>query len=116
MKKIAKILLPLALCFLLLAGCGIITVVPLLAFNAAAIRIPLSVLGLLQYLTPSLQFLLGIFVFGEQMPASRWVGFAIVWVGLIVFTWDSLRNGQANRAARRAEESDGVHEGVTEPA
>ena len=77
---------------LLLAGCGIITVVPLLAFNAAAIRIPLSVLGLMQYLTPVLQFILGILVFDEQMPLERWIGFGIVWLALIVFTIDAVRH------------------------
>ena len=79
---------------LLLAGCGIITVVPLLAFNAAAIRIPLSVLGLMQYLTPVLQFILGILVFDEQMPLGRWLGFGIVWVALAVFTVDAIRNSR----------------------
>ncbi|HEY7859775.1 MAG TPA: EamA family transporter RarD [Candidatus Nanopelagicales bacterium] len=77
---------------LLLFGCGIITVGPLLAFNAAATRIPLSVLGLLQYLTPILQFILGITVFAEHMPAERWVGFGIVWVALAIFTIDGIRN------------------------
>ena len=101
---------------MLLMMTGVVTAIPLVLFGAATNRVPLSTIGVLQYLTPSLQFLLGILVFGEQMPASRWAGFAIVWLALIVFTWDSLRTGQANRAARRAEESDGVHEGVTEPA
>lgn len=77
---------------LLLLGCGIITVGPLLAFNAAATRIPLSVLGLLQYLTPTLQFILGITVFGEHMPPERWVGFAIVWLALVIFTIDAVRH------------------------
>lgn len=85
---------------LLLLGCGIITVGPLLAFNAAATRIPLSVLGLLQYLTPTLQFILGITVFGEHMPPERWVGFAIVWVALAVFTVDAIRHSP--RAPRTA--------------
>ena len=100
---------------LLLMMTGVVTAIPLVLFGGATNRVPLSTIGVLQYLTPSLQFLLGVTVFGEQMPPARWVGFAIVWVALIVFTWDSLRMSRASRAARRAEE-DGVHEGVTEPA
>lgn len=77
---------------LLLVGTGLITVVPLLCFGAAATRIPLSTLGLMQYLTPSVQFVLGLVVFGEPMTPGRWVGFAVIWFALVVFTADSLRN------------------------
>jgi chloramphenicol-sensitive protein RarD len=83
---------------LLLAGGGVITAVPLLCFTSAAIRVPLTTLGLLQYIAPVLQFLVGVFVVHEVMPPSRWAGFAIVWLALSVFTWDSLR---ATRQARR---------------
>jgi chloramphenicol-sensitive protein RarD len=76
---------------LLLVGTGIVTVVPLLAFGAAARALPLSVLGLLQYITPTVQFMLGVFVFGEQMPPTRWIGFCLVWVALAVLTTDALR-------------------------
>lgn len=75
---------------LLLAGSGVITAVPLLLFGAAAIRIPLSRLGILQYIGPVLQFLLGLFVFGEAMTATRWVGFLLVWCALAVFTADAV--------------------------
>jgi chloramphenicol-sensitive protein RarD len=77
---------------LLLVGTGIVTVIPLLCFGGAATRIPLSTLGLLQYLTPTMQFLLGILVFREPMPAARWAGFALIWLALVIFTVDSLRN------------------------
>ncbi|MER5322432.1 EamA family transporter RarD [Streptosporangium roseum] len=83
---------------LLLAGGGVITAVPLLFFTSAAIRVPLTTIGLLQYIAPVLQFLVGVFVVHEVMPPSRWAGFAIVWLALSVFTWDSLR---AAREARR---------------
>ncbi|GAA4225149.1 chloramphenicol-sensitive protein RarD [Streptosporangium album] len=83
---------------LLLAGGGVITAVPLLCFTSAAIRVPLTTIGLLQYIAPVLQFLVGVFVAHEVMPPSRWAGFAIVWLALAVFTWDSLR---AARQARR---------------
>jgi chloramphenicol-sensitive protein RarD len=76
---------------LLLAGGGVVTMVPLLAFGAAAVRIPLSVIGLLQYMTPSMQFAFGVLVFHEQMPPERWLGFAIVWLALVVLTFDGLR-------------------------
>ncbi|GAA3423325.1 EamA family transporter RarD [Streptosporangium sandarakinum] len=87
---------------LLLAGAGAITAVPLLCFTAAAIRVPLTTIGLLQYIAPVLQFLCGVFVVHEAMPASRWAGFAIVWLALSIFTWDSLRAAhQARRVALR---------------
>ena len=75
----------------LLVATGPVTAVPLLLFGAAARRIPLSNLGTLQYLAPSLQFLLGVAVYNEVMPAERWVGFGLVWVALVVFTVDLLR-------------------------
>ncbi len=85
---------------LLLASTGIVTAVPLILFAAAARRIPLSVIGLLQYLTPVLQFLTGVVVYGEPMPASRLAGFVLVWAALSVLTADMLRNRR--RSQRRA--------------
>ncbi|MFB6893019.1 EamA family transporter RarD [Kitasatospora sp. NPDC056327] len=86
----------------LLVLSGVITAVPLLCFGAAAVRVPLSVLGLLQYLAPVFQFLIGIAVFHESMPPARWAGFALVWAALAVLTWDALRRVRADRAAARA--------------
>jgi chloramphenicol-sensitive protein RarD len=83
---------------LLLAAAGPITAVPLLLFTASVTRVPLTVVGLLQYLTPVLQFLIGWLIAGEVMPASRWIGFGLVWIALAVLTWDGLR---AAGAARR---------------
>ncbi|MEU6811012.1 EamA family transporter RarD [Streptomyces sp. NPDC046831] len=80
----------------LLASTGVVTALPLVCFGAAAIRVPLSTLGLLQYLAPVFQFLLGILYFHESMPLERWAGFALVWLALTLLTWDGLR------AARRA--------------
>lgn len=71
---------------LLLASTGIITAIPLICFGAAATRVPMTTLGLLQYLAPVLQFALGVFVLDEDMPASRWIGFVMVWVALVLFT------------------------------
>ena len=82
---------------LLLATSGLATAVPLLLFAAAASRVPLSTIGLLQYVTPLMQLSLGVFVFHEPMPPARLVGFAIVWLALAVFTADMLRQARSNR-------------------
>ena len=85
---------------LLLVSSGVATAVPLLLFAASARRIPLSTVGVLQYLTPTMQLAIGVFVYGEPMPPARLVGFAIVWVALAVFTVDLLRHARAG--SRRA--------------
>ncbi len=82
----------------LLVSTGLATAVPLLFFGTAAVRIPLSMVGLLQYITPTLHFLIGVFVMGEPMPPVRLAGFALVWVALTVFSTDALRH--TRRAAR----------------
>lgn len=74
---------------------GVITAIPLLLFAAASGRIPLSMMGLIQYLTPLIQFGIGVWINHEVMPLPRWLGFGLVWVALLVMTVDSLR------AARR---------------
>jgi chloramphenicol-sensitive protein RarD len=76
----------------LIIGTGVVTVIPLLCFGGAATRIPLSTLGLMQYLTPTVQFLLGVFFFHEPMPAMRWVGFSLIWLALALFTAETLRH------------------------
>ena len=87
----------------LLAAGGVFTAVPLMLFGAAAIRIPLTTLGLIQYLAPILQFAIGVLIYSEPMPASRLAGFALVWVALAVFTWDAV---QGTRRARFAAAAD----------
>jgi len=89
----------------LLASSGVVTAIPLLFFGAAASRLPLSTLGLLQYLAPALQFAFGVVIFHEAMPASRLVGFGLVWVSLVVLTLDGLRHRQDNmsRVVSRAQ-------------
>ena len=81
----------------LLAGAGVVTAVPLLLFGAAAIRIPLATVGILQYITPTMHFLIGVFVNGEPMPLSRLAGFVLVWLALAVFTVDAVRAFQRSR-------------------
>ena len=93
---------------------GIVTAVPLICFGGAAIRVPMVTLGLLQYLTPTLQFILGVAHFHEDMPTGRWIGFVLVWVALAIFTTDLLR--QRRRTVRPAAEVEvsfgGAPEGV----
>lgn len=84
-----------------LLGAGVATAVPLLAFAGAARRIPLSALGLMQYLAPTLQFGIGVLVFGEAVSALRLVGFAVVWAALVVFAVDTTRTAAERRATAR---------------
>ncbi len=74
----------------LLATTGLVTVIPLLLFGGAATRVPMATLGLLQYVTPTLQFLIGLLVFREEMTTARWVGFAMVWAALLLITTETL--------------------------
>ncbi len=76
---------------------GPVTALPLLGFSAAAVRIPLSTLGLLQYLTPVCQFLLGVFVFHEQMSALKWVAFGLLWLALLINSNDMLQHTRASK-------------------
>lgn len=86
----------------LLVLSGIVTAVPLLLFAAAARRIPLVTVGLIQFITPVLQLLVGVTVLGEHVSGRLWIGFGIVWLALVLLTVDSLRTARSNRADRRA--------------
>ena len=79
---------------------GVLTAIPLMLFAAGARRLPLSVIGLIQYFTPVSSFLLGILVFHEAMPPARWAGFALVWVAIIILTVDMLRAARKASGAR----------------
>lgn len=79
----------------LLIGAGLVTTIPLLMFASAAKQIPLTIVGLLQYIAPTLQFLIGVFVYKEPFDLAHFLGFAIVWVALIIFALESYL---ANRA------------------
>ena len=76
----------------LLVSTGIVTAIPLICFGAAATRVSLTTLGLLQYLAPTLQFALGVLLFHEPMPTMRWIGFGLVWVALVIFTAESINH------------------------
>jgi chloramphenicol-sensitive protein RarD len=87
--------------FWLLAASGIITAVPLLFFGASARRLPMTMIGLLQYLAPVLQFIVALAVFGETMTTDRWIGFGVVWLALLVLTVDMLRTARKNSVMRK---------------
>jgi chloramphenicol-sensitive protein RarD len=82
-----------------LLGAGVATTVPLLLFAAGARRIPLVALGMTQFLAPVLQFLIGWLLLGEAMPLERWIGFALVWIALIVLTTDMVVSARPPRRA-----------------
>ncbi|GAA3732775.1 EamA family transporter RarD [Leifsonia bigeumensis] len=83
----------------LLAAAGIVTSVPLLLFAAAARRLPLVIIGFVQYLTPVLQFLIGTFIMHEAMPLERWIGFSLVWLALVVLSTDMVLHARSVRRA-----------------
>ncbi|MFT4220674.1 MAG: EamA family transporter RarD [Microbacterium sp.] len=84
---------------LLLSASGAVTAAPLLMFAAAARRAPLSVVGLLQFLTPVMQFGIGVWVMHEHMSLERWIGFGLVWVALVILTVDQFARPRRARAA-----------------
>ena len=83
-----------------LAFFGIMTAIPLILFGTAAENLPLSWVGFMQFMTPSIQFVLALTVFQEQMPPARWFGFILVWIALLTLTMDALRRNRANRKLR----------------
>lgn len=87
--------------FWLLAASGVITAVPLLFFGASARRLPMTTIGLLQYVAPVLQFIVALMVFREAMTPDRWIGFGVVWLALLVLTVDMLLTAGKNSTARK---------------
>ncbi|WP_017613752.1 EamA family transporter RarD [Nocardiopsis salina] len=85
----------------LLIGGGFVTALPLLLFGMATRLVPLSVIGMLQYIAPTGIFLIGWLIQGEEMPASRWTGFLLVWLALSVFVFDQLRSQRKARNERK---------------
>ncbi|MDF1606099.1 EamA family transporter RarD [Nocardioides sp. YIM 152315] len=77
---------------LLFLTTGVVTAIPLICFGAAATRVSMVTLGLLQYLAPILQFALGVFWYHEDMPAGRWIGFVLVWIALVMFTVEAVNH------------------------
>jgi len=87
---------------LLVMGAGVVTAIPLLLFAAAARRLPYSTLGFLQYIAPSIQFLLAIFLFGEKLTPAHLACFAAIWAALAIFAFEGVRTGRAAARVRRA--------------
>lgn len=79
---------------ILLIGAGIVTAIPLLLFNGSTTRLPFTIIGLLQYITPTLQFSIGVWVRHEAMPAARWIGFLIIWAALVTLGIDLLKSSR----------------------
>ena len=79
----------------LLISAGAITAIPLLLFNGSTTRLPFTTIGLLQYITPTLTFAIGVWIRHEAMPTARWVGFIFIWLALTTLTVDLVRSGRA---------------------
>ena len=79
---------------ILLISAGAVTAIPLLLFNGSTTRLPYSIIGLLQYITPTIQFSIGVWLRHEDMPAARWVGFLIIWVALIALGADLVKSSR----------------------
>jgi len=80
---------------LLLMSAGAITAIPLLLFNGSTNRLPFTTIGLLQYITPTLQFSVGVWIRHEDMPTARWIGFLIIWVALTTLAFDLVKSSRA---------------------
>lgn len=87
--------------FGLLVLSGVVTALPLLLFAAAASRLPLAAVGMLQYMTPTIQFLIGWLLFEEPLPPQRLAGFVLVWIALTIFTFDAVRQARVNQRLLR---------------
>ena len=88
---------------LVLGFAGVVTAVPLLLFAAGTRRIDLTVIGMIQFVTPVMQFIIGVAVLGEPMPAERWAGFIIVWIAIVVFVVDLVLAARRGRAVAKPE-------------
>lgn len=80
---------------ILLISAGAVTAIPLLLFNGSTTRLPYSTIGLLQYITPTIQFSIGVWIRHEDMPAARWVGFVVIWLALLALATDLVRSSRA---------------------
>ena len=94
--------------FWLLASTGVVTVVPLMLFAAATKVLPLSVIGMVQYLGPTIQFVLALTVLHEQMSADKVLGLSLIWIALIIFTVDAVRASRSYRASALSDPETGM--------
>jgi chloramphenicol-sensitive protein RarD len=91
---------------LLLIGTGAVTAVPLIFFGAGARLIPLSTIGLLQYIAPTIQFLLGVLLYREPFTTDRLIGFSLIWLALAIFALDNVRRQGQNHLRGRRQNKD----------
>ncbi len=95
---------------LLLISAGPVTAIPLLMFAYGARRIPLSLVGLLQYIGPSIQLLIGVWLFSEPFGGNKLAGFALIWLGLLIYSGDSLARGVTMHSDQRGKKSPGEYQ------
>lgn len=95
---------------LLLMSAGPVTAIPLLMFAYGARRIPLSLVGLLQYIGPSIQLLIGVWLFNEPFGGNNLIGFALIWLGLLIYSGDSLARGITMRSDQQEKKSPGEYQ------
>ena len=95
---------------LLLISAGPVTAIPLLMFAYGARRIPLSLMGLLQYIGPSIQLLIGVWLFNEPFGGNNLIGFALIWLGLLIYSGDSLARGITMSSDQLEKKSPGEHQ------
>ena len=79
---------------------GVVTALPLVCFTRAARRLRYITIGLLQYIAPTLQLLIGVRVYGEAFTRAHWITFGLIWTGLAVFTWDAIARSSGARRSR----------------
>lgn len=99
----------------LLVLSGVVTAGPLLLFAAAARRVPLVTIGLIQFVTPVLQLLMSVFLLGEHVSTALWIGFGIVWIALVLMSIDSIRAARRRRGATPPADDDPDDDGIMEP-
>jgi chloramphenicol-sensitive protein RarD len=95
---------------LLLISAGPVTAIPLLMFAYGARRIPLSLMGLLQYIGPSIQLLIGVWLFNEPFGGNNLIGFALIWLGLLIYSGNSLARSITTRSDQQGKKSPGEYQ------
>jgi chloramphenicol-sensitive protein RarD len=95
---------------LLLISAGPVTAIPLLMFAYGARRIPLSLMGLLQYIGPSIQLLIGVWLFNEPFGGNNLIGFALIWLGLLIYSGNSLARSITTRSDQQEKKSPGEYQ------
>ena len=82
----------------LFVGCGLVTAVPLIVYATGAKLLTLSTIGIMQYIAPTIVFLIAVFVFGEPFSATKLFAFVLIWIGLAIYTWSFLARTRTSRS------------------